>query len=314
MLDDIRATFKEHMAANGVNIEGMPIADGKMHNVPAVGKRRNNNRHAYYVLYADGTPAGIYGDHQLGIQGKWRGEGSCEVDISAIKEKAAEREEERRKLASEVANKSSRMFTFLKRLPLPHRHPYIVKKGIYATKMVRSAQSDLDAGIFKIYKGGLVIPMYKTSGDIVGLQSIYPNGKKYFSTGVDKVGSYHPITGTRWPASKVLFIAEGWATAATINQVTGVSVAAAFDAGNLMPVAKALRGRYPQARIIIAADIDHESTSGSIENPGVHFATLAAQEVGARVCYPILEVGSDFNDLLIEKGAEEVIKQLTRDK
>ena len=45
----------------------------------------------------------------------------------------------------------------------------------------------------------------------------------------------------------------------------GHAVAIAFDCGNLLPVATAMRTRFPSARIVIAADDDYR-TAG---NPGL---------------------------------------------
>ena len=41
-------------------------------------------------------------------------------------------------------------------------------------------------------------------------------------------------------------------------------VAVAFDAGNLEPVARALREKWPRPRIVIAADDDRETRSSTI--------------------------------------------------
>lgn len=72
----------------------------------------------------------------------------------------------------------------------------------------------------------------------------------------------------------------------------------AFNGGNLKAVALALRAKYPDLRIIIAADDDHQ-TEG---NPGMTKAQAAAQAVGAGVAVPTFPAGrpdkaTDFNDL-----------------
>ena len=101
-------------------------------------------------------------------------------------------------------------------------------------------------------------------------------------------------------------IAEGFATAASIREATGLPVVIAFDAGNLAPVAKIIRRWLPLARIVIAADDDH-ATDG---NPGLTKAHAAAELIGGNVATPtFLETeqrGTDFNDLAALRGPEPV--------
>ena len=67
-------------------------------------------------------------------------------------------------------------------------------------------------------------------------------------------GCYYPIGGA---PDKILYVAEGFATAATVHEATGSAVAVAFNANNLKPVAIALRAKFPNLEIVICADDDH---------------------------------------------------------
>jgi putative DNA primase/helicase len=80
---------------------------------------------------------------------------------------------------------------------------------------------------------------------------------------------------------------EGYATAATLSQTLGFATVAAFDSGNLVPVAKALHEKYPEKQIIIAGDDDRhlELTHGI--NPGRSKAEEAARAVGGKLLLPI---------------------------
>jgi putative DNA primase/helicase len=62
---------------------------------------------------------------------------------------------------------------------------------------------------------------------------------------------------------------------------------AAFDSGNLVPVAKALHAKYPEKQIVIAGDDDRhlELTHGI--NPGRSKAEEAARAVRGKVLLPI---------------------------
>ncbi len=82
----------------------------------------------------------------------------------------------------------------------------------------------------------------------------------------------------------------------------------AFDARNLLPVARALRAKFPDKKLVLCADDDAE-TEG---NPGITKATEAARAVNGLLAVP--EFGddrpsgvTDFNDLCTLFGADAVI-------
>ena len=87
-------------------------------------------------------------------------------------------------------------------------------------------------------------------------------------------------------------------------------MAVAFDAGNLQPVAEALRASFPDADLLIAADDDH-TTEG---NPGASKAAHAAKAVGGRTVLPRFADascrGTDFNDLAQAEGPAAVKAQI----
>lgn len=141
-------------------------------------------------------------------------------------------------------------------------------------------------------RGNLVIPITNIDGRIQGLQIIYHDpavkakkgrDKDYWPKGLSKRGHFHLIGTPTW----VVLVAEGYATAASLHEATGLPVAVAFDAGNLQPVAMVLRKRYRQARILVCGDDDFATWN----NPGVSCAEAAALAVdGAHV---VPEFGPD---------------------
>lgn len=145
--------------------------------------------------------------------------------------------------------------------------------------------------------GSLVIPLTHQNS-LVSLQFIQPDGSKRFLKNGQVTGASMPIGCL----GDVFYIAEGFATGATINQITGQGVLCAMNAGNLTPVAQQARADYPNAHIIIAADNDNRAKV----NTGKLKAYEAARAVGAEVLIPEFPdgaVGSDWNDLyLIEHG------------
>ncbi len=106
--------------------------------------------------------------------------------------------------------------------------------------------------------GTIAVPMMDGKGRVHGLQIIRGSNrgrkleKQYWPKGLDKVGHYHLIGGV----TTIVLLAEGYATAATLHEATGLPVAVCFDANNMLPVAKALRTDYPRAKILVCADDD----------------------------------------------------------
>ena len=84
-------------------------------------------------------------------------------------------------------------------------------------------------------------------------------------------------------------------------------MACAFNAGNLLPVALALRSKYPALRLTLCADDDMKKAG----NTGMKAATEAARAVGGYVAVPDFgksrpDDATDFNDLACISGAEAV--------
>jgi putative DNA primase/helicase len=169
-----------------------------------------------------------------------------------------------------VREKAQRIWCISKPVDL---HPYLTHKKVKAFGIRQYRGSNVAVA--------LVIPLRDTRGDLHSLQFIDAKGNKRFLSGGAITGHYYAIgkyAGT-------LCIAEGYATAATIHQATGHAVAVAFNAGNLKPVALALRVKFPEARIIVCADNDR-FTPG---NPGVTKAREAALEVKGYLVVPRFE-------------------------
>lgn len=171
-------------------------------------------------------------------------------------------------------------------------HPYLSDKGVKAHGLRIEAVHTL------------LIPMGDTEGRMHSLQSIAPDGSKRFMPGGRVKGCYCAIGK---PSGR-LVICEGYATGATIHEDTGHAVAVAFNSGNLLPVARALRSKYPCITLVIAADDDWK-TEG---NPGLTAATEAARAVGGLLAVPDFtslprdQKDTDFNDLHRLAGMVEV--------
>jgi putative DNA primase/helicase len=143
----------------------------------------------------------------------------------------------------------------------------------------------------------------------VNLQRIWlEHGKSYkrYWQKAKRECTYFAINGN----SRTVAVCEGVATAITIHEATGWTVLAAGDTSQLMNVAKMVRERKPQSRIMLCAD-DDRHTEG---NPGVTKARAAAAAVSGYTVIPrfadLESRGTDFNDLYIEEGLPVVREQL----
>lgn len=161
-------------------------------------------------------------------------------------------------------------------------HPYLIAKGVEPYGLRQ-------AGAL------LLVPLTDITGTVWNLQTIAPDGTKRFQKG-GRVTGLSCLIGDPGDDPARVLACEGFATGATLHSETGAPVYCAMHAGNLKPVALAVRSRYPDADIVICGD-DDRHTEG---NPGRTAATAAAEAIGGRVCFPTFgpgERGSDFNDL-----------------
>ena len=197
---------------------------------------------------------------------------------------------------------------WLKALPVGESE-YLTSKGVQAH------------GLRFTETGSIVVPMMDNSSNVFGLQFILPKGhprkkktgrnKEFWPAGMEMRGKYHLIGGV---PDRVLLVAEGYATAATLHEQSGLPVAVGFNANNLLPVAQNLKKRYKRTHIVICGDDDY-LTEG---NPGKQSAEAAALAVSGSYIIPDFNVDregkklTDFNDLQMLEGGQEVQKQVER--
>src|SRR5262249_61661538 len=112
--------------------------------------------------------------------------------------------------------------------------------------------------------------------------STSPYAPKRSLTSGPKYGIFFQTRGR----DDVIYICEGFATAAAIHEATGRTVIAAIDCGNLKPVAERVRQKNPAAEIVICADDDWKTADKAIGNPGLHHARVAARAIGAAIAVP----------------------------
>ncbi|MBK3748718.1 PriCT-2 domain-containing protein [Stutzerimonas balearica] len=134
--------------------------------------------------------------------------------------------------------------------------------------------------MFKV--GTIAVPLRDAAGKLWSLQAINEQGTKLFPRYGRKAGCFHLIGSLVEECG--LFVAEGYATAASVWMALEMPVAVAIDSGNLAAVCRALREANPTIRIGIAGDDDPAVKN----NPGRMKAEAAAAEVGGFAVFPVM--------------------------
>lgn len=251
------------------------MGDGKLTRYRVEGDKAGS-KNGWAVFYSHPAPAGAFGSWKTGESHTWH-------EASTRQATPAERGELQRQLraaqsaraAEQIAvhtsarQRAAKLWTMAR--PATNAHPYLQRKAVHAY------------GIRQL-RDMLLIPARDVHGELHTLQFITPDGTKRFLTGGRIVGCYFAIGKPR----DMLLLAEGLATGSTLHQATGAAVAVCFNCGNLLPVAKALRGKFPRMRLIVCADNDSHTPG----NPGVTHARAAARAVGGFLAVPAFKGGA----------------------
>jgi len=260
------------------------IADGTLHRFRST-QDKPGCQSGWYVCFGD---AGAFGDWKTGLKETWnrsRSKPPSKAEWNKIN-RAITRQRQQRSLETQERHQdaAAHVQELWTQGAIPMWHPYLKAKRV------------LPLGIRQRNKV-LLVPLSDTESNLWNLQIIYPDGAKRFLKGARKKGLFCQIG----EVSDHLYICEGYATGATLHMYydKNAAVFVAFDAGNLKPVAESLLLKYPDCKIIIAADND----CWGRRNIGLEKGRAAAAAVGGELIYPVFEDvdtsarPSDFNDL-----------------
>jgi len=341
ILDEIISKFIEHMRAFDCAPAdtSVIVADDKPHYYQIDGDKRGVKKGQYCLLIDDMGGLGWCKNYREGkshgfsskVKKEWTEEEKAAWKKSRDEKKSAAELESARLRKEAVA----RCNELMKRAKPATTHPYLTRKGIKSTGIYELRDFQL-ADHMPVISHGLIIPAYK-DGKLSTMQAIDEQGGKWFMPEAEIDGSYGVIKGADMD---VLYIVEGVATGASVYEAVGRTVVIAFNAGNLKPVAKAMKEKYPQAQIVIAADNDawrfksqrpkavkdikrdevagddarwqEWLDAGYLENKGVIEARQAAVAIGgASVLYPEFEgwhkdKPTDWNDAHKILGLDEI--------
>jgi putative DNA primase/helicase len=170
---------------------------------------------------------------------------------------------------------------------------YLTRKGFPGRECLTLTATHKTGGV--TYRAGdVVVPLHDGSGALVNLQFINADGLKRTLKGGQVKGASHIIEGQK-QAGKRLWIAEGYATALTMHQLTGETVMVALSSVNLLSLASLARQKHPACQIVLAADRD-------LNGDGQTKAAAAAEACEGVVALP--PVFGDWNDAFMLHGED----------
>ena len=295
---DIQQQVIAFMLQNGIipYDQNMPIStDGRIHRFRTRDDDSSDKSGAYCIFY-DTWPAGWVEDwrnHTGAItwafpRDNLNQEGQSFFDDAKYKKAlqvAKKHQQEALKLQKEKqieASENARI-RFEQARPAPQNHPYLQKKNVPVLGL-----REMD--------GKLVVPLRDAELRFMSLQWIDAEGGKKFYPDAPTKGAFYSVALDALNPHEPILIAEGYATMATLYEITGYACVAAMNCHNLFYVAQALKAKYPDNKIIFLADNDFRTT----DNPGITAADEACRKLNLHgVIAPEFkpsDEGSDWND------------------
>ncbi|HAX2346618.1 TPA: LPD7 domain-containing protein [Escherichia coli] len=293
--------FAQVLENAGLVIQGLPQMDGAIHRV-ATRDDKKGAKSGAYKAYLDGRPAGWYRDYRSADDSptNWVFSGGEQHDPLARLHLRAfaqqQRDDNARKLQQQYNKQAGYARSYINGLPQATAHEYLTRKGIRAAPGVRLNN-----------KNELVIPFSNGQGEIRSYQRIPVTGGKdaRILKDSEKTGNWFTF-GTPENGRPLLF-AEGYATAASLHEATGLPVLMTVDASNMIAVAENARQIWTDSPFVFCADNDHQREI----NKGVFSATKAAEVTNGEVIIPAFTEAekaqglTDFNDLDASRGRDD---------
>lgn len=286
--------FKQAIQNAGITPPDEIIADGKSHRFSSSG--RGGDTAGEYRLYLDSLPAGFFKCYRLGIYEQWHYKANelhhnSNMQHTAnlrqvMAQKAEQRAKEKQLKQSKAIDKANYIWSNATSVI---KHPYLDKKGVRAYGL-------------KQYKDALIMPLYGANNQLCSMQFINEDNKKVLLKDSKTKGAFYTIGSIK---DKVL-LCEGYATGATLYELTNLPCVVAVSAYNLLACGQVIRDKYPNSTIIICADNDQHKAN----NAGIEQATQTAKAINALVAIPqfkdLSTKPTDFNDLYLLEGKQSI--------
>ncbi len=271
MLDAISAALSGHRPSSIID-------DGRIHRFST--SKKSGDKAGWYVSHGD---FGHFGCHRACLQSFWSRDGGeltvaqkqrIEKDTELIQKERDERHARAVTVAQAIWDKAqddASGHSYLKAKGIPAYHCKLITE-----KAARAISKDLSESL----RGDLLVIPMRVGKTLTSLQFIAGDSTKRPLSGGKKQGSYHLI-GNR-DDSQYIAICEGFATGVSIHEATGMPVAIAFDANNIVCVAD----HFLDKIIIVCADNDSNGTG----------LNAAKKVKGAIIAMPA-DADTDFNDV-----------------
>ena len=275
------------------------------------------------LIHTDGWPAGYVQDWRKGIKENWKyditgldDEQKKYFNSEEYKKKCDEKERKaREKREAKQLKAVADARRLWERLDFaPEQHPYSVQKHIacFTEECLR----------YNPNTKSLAVPLRDINGQLQSIQWIPEEGHKSFFMDAAIESAFWSV----WlevldeNPKEALLLGEGFATMAKVFELTKKPCVAAMSCYSLEKVARQLREKYPEAKIIITADNDWETERKHDRNPGLLYANAVANSsvLGVKLADGVInpefteeDVGlSDWDDYAVKYGDEAAQKIL----
>ena len=257
-----------------------PVSDGEIHRFRGPEDKEPNG---WYVFHGD---HGAFGNWKTSLTVPWSDRSQSDIDRDEYRKLIERERAERVRTEAIKHSKAATQARSIWAESVPAtEHPYLTRKQVQPH------------GI-RVQGDRLVVPM-TIDTHIHSLQFITDDSKKFMTGGRVK-GCYFPIGSL----TNQIWIAEGFASCASVFEVTGAATVCAFNASNLVAVTKHFVERGLQ--VYIAADNDKAGWEAAGK------ARLVSAEFRVAPDFNDGQIGTDWNDFCALNGPEHTREVLNR--
>jgi putative DNA primase/helicase len=302
--------------------DGWPLFDEWSRSAENYNQKENHTR---WKSFKPGGGRSIASVYRMARDNGWRDDGTYRIpnveELTRRKKDRADFDADEKRKRDQVAAETAKLAVAIWSMaePLKADNPYFARKDIPPNETLREIDAVKAAPVLGYSPGVkgeqlqgrcLVVPTNR-DGILSNLQLIDGAGRKYFLPGSGT------IRGGFWAAQPLpdgdgagimLVIGEGVATVLSVRQAVPLALGvAAMMNSNIPAVVRQMRERYPNADIVLLADIDKKTGEPDT------YAVEAAEAVGGGLAAPSFADGpaperKDFNDMSRVHGVDDVRK------
>ena len=226
-----REAFADALHGAGLRLDGAPLMDGQLHRVPVEGDR-GRERSGAYKGHLDGRPAGFCQNFKTGGEKVYWKADSKATALTAQERaqqavEAAQSRQVRAHQREQMYERAAGLADAIWEAAAPvSQSAYLERKGVVAEGLregrygqnipVRGEDGNERQ---KSIAGMLIVPVHGADGKLASLQLIQPDGAKMFLPNGKMDAGHFAVGDVNKPGP--LLIAEGYATAATVHELTG---------------------------------------------------------------------------------------------